>query len=152
LTKTLYLFMKSTQNRKHVITFSMNVSKNTPLITFQKGGKRERNERRRQVQPSSNIGRTLQDFTVLSTETFRRCVIRSLSMIFLPTLSPTDYVRRLYLRWWFPIPSLYRSEKQKNHLPMVLQTKFARQKKKIPAWNIPTDFYSVGILWLTDGQ
>jgi hypothetical protein len=32
----------------------MNVSKNTPLIIFQKGGKRERNERRRQVQPSSN--------------------------------------------------------------------------------------------------
>jgi hypothetical protein len=29
-------------------------------------------------------------------------------------------------------------------LPMVLQTEFARQKKKIPAWNIPTDFYSVG--------
>ena len=26
------------------------------------------------------------------------------------------------------------------------------KKKKIPAWNIPTDFYSVGILWLTDGQ
>ncbi|KAJ6886111.1 hypothetical protein NC651_026740 [Populus alba x Populus x berolinensis] len=46
--------MQSTQNRKHVITFSMNVSKSTPLIIFQKGGKRERNERRRQVQPSSN--------------------------------------------------------------------------------------------------
>jgi hypothetical protein len=29
-------------------------------------------------------------------------------------------------------------------LPMVLQTEFARQKKKIPAWNIPMDFYSVG--------
>jgi hypothetical protein len=27
---------------------------------------------------------------------------------------------------------------------MVLQTEFVRQKKKIPAWNIPTDFYSVG--------
>jgi len=27
---------------------------------------------------------------------------------------------------------------------MVLQTECARQKKKIPAWNIPTDFYSVG--------
>ena len=26
----------------------------------------------------------------------------------------------------------------------------AQKKKKIPAWNIPTDFYSVGILWLTD--
>jgi hypothetical protein len=29
-------------------------------------------------------------------------------------------------------------------LPMVLQMKFARQKKRFPAWNIPTDFYSVG--------
>jgi hypothetical protein len=29
-------------------------------------------------------------------------------------------------------------------LPMVLQTEFARQKKNIPAWNIPMDFYSVG--------
>jgi len=49
-----------------------------------------------------------------------------------------------FLSSWFPLPSLYRSEKQKNHFPMVLQTEFARQKKKIPAWNIPTDFYSVG--------
>jgi len=73
---------------------------------------------------------TLQDFTVLPTETFRRCVIRSSSVIFLPTSLPTDYVRRLSLRRWFPLPSLYRSEKQKNHLPMVLQTEFARQKKK----------------------
>jgi hypothetical protein len=94
----------------------------------------------------------LQDFTVLPTKTFRLCVIRSLSVIFLPTSSPTDYVRRLYLHRLFPIPSLYRSEKQKNHLPMVLLTEFARKKKKIPAWNIPMDFYSVGILWLTDGQ
>ena len=87
---------------------------------------------------------TLQDFTVLLTDQFRRCVIKSSSVIFFPTSSPTDYIRRLYLRRWFPLPSLYRSEKQKNHLPMVLQTEFARQKKKIPAWNIPTDFYSVG--------
>jgi hypothetical protein len=72
----------------------------------------------------------LQDFTVLPTEKFRRCVIRSSSVICLPTSSPTDYVRQLSLRRWFPIPSLYRSEKQKNHLPMVLQTEFARQKKK----------------------
>jgi hypothetical protein len=49
--------MKSTQNRKHVITFSINVSKNTPLIKIQKGGRRERDERRRQVRPSSNRGR-----------------------------------------------------------------------------------------------
>jgi len=40
-----------------------------------------------------------------------------------------DYVRQLSFRQWFPIPSLYRSAKQKNHLPMVLQTEFARQKK-----------------------
>jgi len=73
---------------------------------------------------------SLQDFTVLPTEKFRRCVIRSSSVIFLPTSSPTDYVHRLFLRRWFPIPSLYRSEKQKNHLPMVLQTEFASQKKK----------------------
>jgi hypothetical protein len=39
-----------------------------------------------------------QDFIVLQTEIFRRCVIRSLSMIYLPTSSPTDYVRRLSLR------------------------------------------------------
>jgi hypothetical protein len=73
---------------------------------------------------------SLQDFTVLQTDQFRQCVIRSSSVIFLPTSSPTDYVRRLSLRRWFPLPSLYRSEKQKNHLPMVLQTEFARQKKK----------------------
>jgi len=72
----------------------------------------------------------LQDFTVLPTEKFRRCVIRSSSVIFLPTSSPTEYVRRLYLRRWFLIPSIYQSEKQKNHLPTVLQTESARQKKK----------------------
>jgi len=87
---------------------------------------------------------TLQDFTVLLMDIFRRCVISSSSVIYLPTSLPTDYVRRLSFCRWFPIPSLYRSAKQKNHLPMVLQTEFARQKKKIPAWNIPTDFYSVG--------
>jgi len=73
---------------------------------------------------------SLQEFTVLPTEKFRRCMIRSSSVIFLPMSSPTEYVRRLYLRRWFPIPSVYRSEKQKNHLPMVLQTERARQKKK----------------------
>jgi len=71
----------------------------------------------------------LQDFTVLPTDIFCRCVIRSSSVIFLPTSSSMDYVRRLSLHRWFPIPSLYRSEKQKNHLPMVLHTEFARQKK-----------------------
>jgi hypothetical protein len=93
---------------------------------------------------------SLQDFTVLPTEKFRRYVIRSSSVIFLPTSSPTEYVRRLYLRRWFPIPSVYQSEKQKKHLPTVLQTERARQKKKIPAWNIPTDFHSVDDVTITD--
>ena len=44
------------------------------------------------------LERSLQDFTVLPTEKFRRSVIRSSSVIFLPTLSPTEYFRRLYLR------------------------------------------------------
>jgi hypothetical protein len=35
---------------------------------------------------------------------------------------------------------------------MVLQTEFARQKKKIPTWNIPTDFYSVGDIVITDSK
>jgi hypothetical protein len=68
----------------------------------------------------------LQDFTVLPTAKFRRCVIRSSSVIFLPT----EYVRRLYLSRWFLISSVYQSEKQKNNLPTVLQTERARQKKK----------------------
>ena len=94
---------------------------------------------------------TLQDFTVLPTEIFRWCVISISSVIYLLTSSPIDYVRRLSLRWWFPIPSLYRSETQKSHLPMVLQTEFARQKKEFPAWNIPTDFHPSVISWFTDG-
>jgi hypothetical protein len=84
-------------------------------------------------------------------ETFRRCVIRSSSVIYLPTSSPTDSVRRLSLRRWFPIPLLYWSEKQKNHLPMVLQTEFARQKKRFPLeiyWRI---FIPSVISWFTDG-
>jgi hypothetical protein len=72
---------------------------------------------------------TLQDFTVLPMKIFRQCVISSSSVIYLPTSSPTDYVRRLSLLWWFPVPSLYQSEKQKNHLSIVLQTEFAHQKK-----------------------
>ena len=40
---------------------------------------------------------SLQDFTVLPTEIFCRCVIRSSSVIYLPTSSPTDSVRRLSL-------------------------------------------------------
>jgi len=76
----------------------------------------------------SSLRKSLQDFTVLPTDIFRRCVISCLSVIYLPTSSPTDYVRWLSFRRWFPIPSLYQSAKQKNHLPMVLQTKFARKK------------------------
>jgi hypothetical protein len=86
---------------------------------------------------------TLQDFIVLPTDLFRRCVISSSSVIYLPTSLPTDYVRRLSLRRWFPILSLYRSEKQKNHLPMVLQTKFAHQKK-VSRLKYTDGFYSVG--------
>jgi len=50
-----YIYLRNLHRIENpTFTFSMNVSKNTPLIIFQKGGKRERNERRRQVQPSSN--------------------------------------------------------------------------------------------------
>jgi len=65
--------------------------------------------------------------------------------------SPTDYVRRLSLRRWIPIPSLYRSEKQKNHLPMVLQTEFARQKKSFPLEIYRWIFIPSVISWFTDG-
>jgi len=75
-------------------------------------------------------------------------VIRSSSVIFLPT----NYVRRLSLRQWFPLPSLYRSEKQKNHLPMVLQTEFARQKKRFSLEIYRWIFIPSVILWLTDGN
>jgi hypothetical protein len=43
-------------------------------------------------------GESLQDFTVLPTNIFRRCVISSSSVIYLPTSSPTDYVCRLSFR------------------------------------------------------
>jgi hypothetical protein len=38
---------------------------------------------------------SLQDFTVLPTENFHRYVIKISSVIYLPTSSPTEYVRRL---------------------------------------------------------
>jgi hypothetical protein len=79
-------------------------------------------------------------------------MIRSSSVIFLPTSSPTDYVCRLSLRRWFPLPLLYRSEKQKNHLPMVLQTEFARKKKRFPLEIYRRIFIPSVILWLTDGN
>jgi len=94
---------------------------------------------------------TLQDFTVLPTNIFRRCVIRSLSVIYLSTSSPMDCVRQLYFRRWFPIPSLYRSAKQKNHLPMVLQTEFTRQKKRFPLEIYRRIFIPSVISWFIDG-
>jgi hypothetical protein len=41
---------------------------------------------------------SLQDFTVLPTEIFRRCVITSSLVIYLPTSSLTNYFRRLSAR------------------------------------------------------
>jgi hypothetical protein len=77
-------------------------------------------------------------------------VISSSSVIYLPTSSPTNYVRRLSFHRWFPIPSLYRLEKQKNHLPMVLQTEFVRQKNLIPFEIYRWIFISSVISWFTD--
>ena len=78
-------------------------------------------------------------------------MISSSSVIYLPTSSPTDYVRRLSFRRWFPIPSLYQSKKQKKHLPMVLQTEFARQKKSFPLEIYRRIFIPSVISWFTDG-
>jgi len=64
--------------------------------------------------------------------------------------SPTDYVRRLSFHQWFPISSLYRSEKQKNHLTMVLQTEFAR-KKTFPLEIYRRIFILSMLSWFTDG-
>jgi hypothetical protein len=89
------------------------------------------------------IHNTLQDFKILPTDKFRRCVIRSSSVIFLPMSSPTDYVRWLTLRRWFPIPSLYQLEKQKKPFADGFTDGICAQKKKIPTWNIPTDFHFV---------
>ena len=86
---------------------------------------------------------TLQDFTVLPTDIFRRCVIESSTVKYLPTILPTEYSRRNTFCRWFHIPSLYRSEIQKKLLP----TDRARQKKKkFPAWNIPTEYFP-SVLW-----
>jgi hypothetical protein len=46
-------------------------------------------------QPKS---KSLQNFTVLPTDIFRRYEIQSLSVIFLPTKSPTENVRRHNVR------------------------------------------------------
>ena len=87
---------------------------------------------------------SLQDFIVLPTELFCWCVISNSSVNNLPT----EYICRLSFRRWYPIPSLYRSEKQKNHLPTVLQTDFARQKKKFPTEKYRRSFSSSVIWWL----
>ena len=94
---------------------------------------------------------TLQDFTVLPTDQFRWCMIKSLSVIFLPTSSPTDYVRRLYLRRWFPILSVYRSEKKKT-ISRWFYRRNLRAKKKDSRLKYTTDFYSVGDIVITDGK
>ena len=78
-------------------------------------------------------------------------MIRSSSVIYLPTSSPMDSVHWLSLRRWFPIPSVYRSEKQKNYLPMVLQTEFARKKKRFSLEIYRRIFISSVISWFTDG-
>jgi hypothetical protein len=90
---------------------------------------------------------TLQDFTVLPTYIFCRCVIRSSSV----NKSPTDYVRRLSFRRWSPFRRYIGRKNKKNHLPMVLQTEFERQKKRFPLeiyWRI---FILSVISWFTDG-
>jgi hypothetical protein len=92
-----------------------------------------------------------QYFTVLLTDIFHRCVISSSSVIYLPISSPTDHVRRLSFHLWFPIPSLYRSEKQKNYLLMVVQMEFAHKKKWFPLEIYRWIFILSVILWFTDG-
>ena len=47
---------------------------------------------------------TLQDFTVLPTAIFRRCVIELSSVKYLPTILPTEYSRRNTFCRWFHIP------------------------------------------------
>ena len=49
---------------------------------------------------------SLQDFTVLPTAIFRRCMIERLSVKYLPTILPTEYARQNTFCRWFHIPSL----------------------------------------------
>ena len=83
------------------------------------------------VVEAPNWGGPLQDFTVLPTKIFRRCVIERSSVNYLPTILSTELFRRNTFCRWFHIPSLYRSEIQKKLLPTVLPTDRARQKKKV---------------------
>ena len=53
-------------------------------------------------------------------ENFRRYVIKISSVIYLPTSSPTEYIRRL------SFPHYICRKNKKKHLPMILQTEIAR--------------------------
>ena len=88
---------------------------------------------------------TLQNFTVLLTKIFRRCVIKSSLVNYLPTILPTEYVRRLFFYWWFHIPHeiICRQFYKRN---------LRAKKKRFPAWNIPTDFIQSVISCITDDQ
>jgi len=74
---------------------------------------------------------TLQDFIVLPTKIFRRSVIQSSSVFFLPTASQKENVRRLSFRWYYLIPSLTQSVK-KTFTDDFTDKNYA-QKKKFPA-------------------
>jgi len=96
------------------------------------------------------VGNTLQDFTVLPTDIFRQCVIRSSSVNKSPTSSPTDYVRRLSFRRWFLILSLYRSEQKKPFVDGFTDG-ICAPKKIFPLEIYRRIFISSVISWLTDG-
>jgi len=85
---------------------------------------------------------SLQDFIILPTDKFRRCVI------FLLTSSPMNYVRRLTLCRWFPIPLLYRSEKK----PFAdgFTDGIWAPKKRFPLEIYRRIFIPSVILWLTN--
>jgi len=74
---------------------------------------------------------SLQDFTVLPTEIFCRCVIRSSSVIYLPTSSPTDSVRRLSLSLAISVG------KTKNFICRWFYRRNLRAKKK----SFPLEIY-----------
>jgi len=87
-----------------------------------------------QTRDSYHENLTLQDFTILSTETFRRCVIRSSSVIFLPTSSPTDGL----LSSAFPSSVIHHSVaisvgKTKKSFADGFADEIYAPKKKIPA-------------------
>ena len=65
---------------------------------------------------------TLQDFTVLPMAIFRRYVIKSSLVIYLPTSSPTEYVRRLSFRRYFTVPTTMTDEFKDGYLRSVFQT------------------------------